>query len=151
MSPADRPAASAHPEPEYTRPADWSPYRPAVHLTPADRWMNDPQRPFWLDGAWHYYYLYNGDYPDGNGTEWYHATSTDLVHWREEGVAIAKYENGLGDIETGSAVVDTGNTAGFGAGAVIAIMTQQDAECSANRSSSRPTADTASSRSTAIR
>ena len=89
--------------------------------------MNDPQRPFWLDGAWHYYYLYNADYPDGNGTEWYHATSTDLVHWREEGVAIAKYENGLGDIETGSAVVDTAGTAGFGPGAVIAIMTQQDA------------------------
>ncbi len=127
VSPADRPAASAPPEPEYLRPADWSPYRPAVHLTPAERWMNDPQRPFWLDGAWHYYYLYNADYPDGNGTEWYHATSTDLVHWREEGVAIAKYGNGLGDIETGSAVVDTENTAGFGAGAVIAIMTQQDA------------------------
>ncbi len=109
----------------FERPADWSPYRPAVHLTPAERWMNDPQRPFWLDGRWHYYYLYNADFPDGNGTEWYHATSTDLVHWREEGVAIEKYENGLGDIETGSAVVDTENTAGFGAGAVIAIMTQQ--------------------------
>ena len=114
------------PSPTYTRPADWSPYRPAVHLTPAERWMNDPQRPFWLDGAWHYYYLYNADYPEGNGTEWYHATSTDLVHWREEGVAIEKYANGLGDIETGSAVVDTENTAGFGRGAVIAIMTQQD-------------------------
>ena len=112
-------------EPDYTRPADWSPYRPAVHLTPAERWMNDPQRPFWLDGRWHYYYLYNADYPEGNGTEWYHATSTDLVHWREEGVAIEKYANGLGDIETGSTVIDTENTAGFGAGAIIAIMTQQ--------------------------
>ncbi|WP_448808112.1 GH32 C-terminal domain-containing protein [Agromyces bauzanensis] len=112
-------------EPDFTRPADWSTYRPAMHLTPDERWMNDPQRPFWLDGRWHYYYLYNADYPDGNGTEWYHATSTDLVHWREEGVAIAKYDNGLGDIETGSAVIDTENTAGFGAGAVIAIMTQQ--------------------------
>ena len=111
--------------PDFRRPADWSAYRPAVHLTPAERWMNDPQRPFWLDGRWHYYYLYNADYPDGNGTEWYHATSTDLVHWREEGVAIEKYENGLGDIETGSVVIDTENTAGFGAGAVIAIMTQQ--------------------------
>lgn len=111
--------------PDYTRPADWSPYRPAVHLTPAERWMNDPQRPFWNDGRWHYYYLYNADYPEGNGTEWYHATSTDLVHWHDEGVAIEKYANGLGDIETGSAVVDTENTAGFGAGAVIAIMTQQ--------------------------
>ena len=86
-----RPWRDAEPTPQYTRPADWSPYRPAVHLTPAERWMNDPQRPFWLDGAWHYYYLYNADYPDGNGTEWYHATSTDLVHWREEGVAIEKY------------------------------------------------------------
>lgn len=127
-APRPGPEASDRPEParEYTRPADWSPYRPAVHLTPAERWMNDPQRPFWLDGRWHYYYLYNADYPDGNGTEWYHATSTDLVHWREEGVAIEKYANGLGDIETGSAIVDTEDTAGFGRGAVIAIMTQQD-------------------------
>ncbi|MBM7503536.1 glycoside hydrolase family 32 protein [Agromyces aurantiacus] len=109
----------------YTRPSDWSAYRPAVHLTPAERWMNDPQRPFWLDGRWHYYYLYNPDYPDANGTEWYHATSTDLVHWREEGIAIEKYENGLGDILTGSAVVDTDDSAGFGAGAVIALVTQQ--------------------------
>lgn len=125
--PTAKPGASDATEPgrEYSRPADWSPYRPAVHLTPAERWMNDPQRPFWLDGRWHYYYLYNADYPEGNGTEWYHATSTDLVHWREEGVAIEKYANGLGDIETGSAVVDTENTAGFGRGAVIAILTQQ--------------------------
>lgn len=125
--PTTTPEASDRPDRgrEYTRPAEWSPYRPAVHLTPAERWMNDPQRPFWLDGRWHYYYLYNADYPEGNGTEWYHATSTDLVHWREEGVAIEKYANGLGDIETGSAVVDTENSAGFGRGAVIAIMTQQ--------------------------
>lgn len=129
ISPAPETSAPTTTEPasapQYTRPGEWSTYRPAVHLTPAERWMNDPQRPFWLDGRWHYYYLYNADYPEGNGTEWYHATSTDLVHWREEGVAIAKYENGLGDIETGSAVIDTENTAGFGAGAVIAIMTQQ--------------------------
>lgn len=109
----------------FTRPDDWSDYRPAVHLTPAGQWMNDPQRPFLLDGVWHYYYLYNADYPEGNGTEWYHTTSTDLVHWEDHGVAIEKYENGLGDIETGSAVVDVDNTAGFGKGAVVAVMTQQ--------------------------
>jgi levanase len=124
----DAATSTATPAPtaaDFARPADWSPYRPAVHLTPGEHWMNDPQRPFWLDGRWHYYYLYNADYPEGNGTAWYHATSTDLVHWRDEGVAIEKYQNGLGDIETGSAVVDTGNTAGFGAGAVVAVMTQQ--------------------------
>ncbi|HJW00133.1 MAG TPA: glycoside hydrolase family 32 protein [Arthrobacter sp.] len=101
-------------------------YRPAYHLTPEKRWMNDPQRPFFLDGVWHYYYLYNADYPEGNGTEWFHATSTDLVHWRDEGVAIEKFRNGLGDIETGTAVVDTEGSAGFGKGAVIAVLTQQD-------------------------
>ncbi|WP_237656952.1 glycoside hydrolase family 32 protein [Agreia sp. COWG] len=109
----------------FERPDTWSDYRPAFHLTPEANWMNDPQRPFYLDGLWHYYYLYNADYPNGNGTEWHHSTSTDLVHWKDEGVAIEKYRNGLGDIETGSAVVDVNNTAGFGAGAVIAVMTQQ--------------------------
>lgn len=118
------------PEPDAARlaaPAEDPGYRPAYHLTPEQRWMNDPQRPFFLDGAWHYYYLYNADYPEGNGTEWFHATSTDLVHWKDEGVAIGKFRNGLGDIETGTAVVDTEGTAGFGKGAVIAVLTQQDA------------------------
>lgn len=110
---------------KFQRPGAWSEYRPATHLTPGQNWMNDPQRPFFLDGLWHFYYLYNADYPAGNGTEWYHATSTDLVHWKDEGVAIEKYKNGLGDIWTGSAVVDTGNTAGFGKNAVISLVTQQ--------------------------
>ena len=117
------------PEPDAARlaaPAEDPGYRPAYHLTPEQRWMNDPQRPFFLDGVWHYYYLYNADYPEGNGTEWFHATSTDLVHWKDEGVAIGKFRNGLGDIETGTAVVDTEGTAGFGKGAVIAVLTQQD-------------------------
>lgn len=110
----------------FSRPEGASQFRPAYHLTPEKEWMNDPQRPFLLDGVWHYYYLYNADHPEGNGTEWFHVTSTDLVHWKNEGVAIEKFKNGLGDIETGSAVVDTGNTAGFGRNAVIAVLTQQD-------------------------
>ncbi|MDQ0681002.1 levanase [Arthrobacter pascens] len=108
------------------RPAGSSQYRPSYHITPERDWMNDPQRPFFLDGLWHYYYLYNPDYPEGNGTEWYHLTSKDLLTWKDEGVAIHKFRNGLGDIETGSAVVDDENTAGFGKGAVIAVLTQQD-------------------------
>ncbi|WP_457948127.1 glycoside hydrolase family 32 protein [Pseudarthrobacter sp. alpha12b] len=111
--------------PTEAAPAEDTGFRPAYHLTPDQHWMNDPQRPFFLDGLWHYYYLYNADYPEGNGTEWFHATSTDLVHWKNQGVAIPKFRNGLGDIETGSAVVDTEGTAGFGKGAVIAVLTQQ--------------------------
>lgn len=122
--PDSAPATSQPPSDDRAAPPG---YRPAYHLTPERHWMNDPQRPFYLDGRWHLYYLYNADHPHGNGTSWFHATSTDLVNWRDEGVAIEKYRNGLGDIQTGSAVVDTDNTAGFGHGAVIALVTQQDA------------------------
>lgn len=128
--PAGSSAAPSETAPSEAGPSEGTPaqgpgYRPAYHLSPDQRWMNDPQRPFFLDGVWHYYYLYSADYPEGNGTEWFHATSTDLVHWKNEGVAIQKFRNGLGDIETGSAVVDTEGTAGFGKGAVIAVLTQQ--------------------------
>jgi len=109
------------------RPPGSSLYRPAYHITPDQHWMNDPQRPFFLNGLWHYYYLYNADYPNGNGTEWFHLTSPDLVTWKDEGVAIPKFKNGLGDAETGSAMVDHANAAGFGQDAVIAVLTQQDA------------------------
>jgi levanbiose-producing levanase len=117
--------AAAGADAAFERPAEWSAHRPAVHFTPEQHWMNDPQKPFYLDGLWHYYYLYNADHPEGNGTAWYHATSPDLIHWTDRGVAIQKYTNGLGDIWTGTAVVDAENTAGFGAGAVIALVTQQ--------------------------
>ncbi|GIM28570.1 levanase [Clostridium polyendosporum] len=102
-------------------------YRAIYHFTAPDRWKNDPQTPIFFNGKYHYYYLYNRDYPNGNGTEWRHATSEDLVHWKDEGVAIPKYTNKNGDIWSGSVVVDRKNTAGFGKGAIIAMVTQPSA------------------------
>ncbi len=98
--------------------------RAHYHFTVPDKWKNDPQRPIYFNGNYHYYYLYNRDYPRGNGTEWRHATSKDLVHWQDEGVAIPKYTNKNGDPWSGSVVIDVENTAGFGKGAFIAIVTQ---------------------------
>lgn len=102
-------------------------YRAIYHFTTPDKWKNDPQKPIFFDGKYHYYYLYNSDYPDGNGTEWRQATSEDLVHWNDEGVAIPKYTNKNRDIWSGSVVIDTNNTAGFGEGAIVAIVTQPSA------------------------
>ncbi|MFD1886209.1 glycoside hydrolase family 32 protein [Paenibacillus wenxiniae] len=102
-------------------------YRSNYHFTVPDKWKNDPQRPVYANGKYHYYYLYNKDYPKGNGTEWRHATSTDLVHWQDQGVAIPKYTSANGDPWSGSVVVDTNNTAGLGKNAMIAIVTQPSA------------------------
>ncbi|PWG12066.1 levanase [Streptomyces sp. V2] len=101
-------------------------YRADYHFTVPDQWMNDPQRPLWIDGEYHYYYLYNPDYSTGGttaGTAWRLTTSTDLVTFTDRGIAVPKNTTPNGDVWSGSAVVDTGNTAGFGAGAVIVLAT----------------------------
>ncbi|WP_052098555.1 glycoside hydrolase family 32 protein [Paenibacillus stellifer] len=98
--------------------------RPVFHFTVPDKWKNDPQRPVYANGQYHYYYLYNGDYLSGSGTEWRHAVSSDLVNWQDKGIAIPKFTTVNGDIWSGSVVVDEENTAGFGPGAFIAVLTQ---------------------------
>lgn len=106
-------------------------YRAAYHFTTPDKWKNDPQKPIFFEGKYHYYYLYNRDYPNGNGTEWRHAVSEDLVHWTDEGTAIPKYTNENGDIWSGSVVIDKHNTAGFGKNALVAVTTQPTAKTKA--------------------
>lgn len=99
--------------------------RPAYHFSVPDNWKNDPQRPIYVDGEYHYYYLYNADYVrGGGGTSWRRATTTDHVSFRDRGVAIPKFSNRNGDCWSGSLVVDDHGTAGYGRGAIIAIVTQ---------------------------
>jgi sucrose-6-phosphate hydrolase SacC (GH32 family) len=96
-------------------------YRPAFHHTPLYGWMNDPNGMFYKDGKWHLYFQYNPYGSKWQNMTWGHSTSTDLVNWEQQPNAIMP--NGLGTVFSGSSVVDHNNTAGFGAGEVIAIYT----------------------------
>ncbi|WP_329351670.1 GH32 C-terminal domain-containing protein [Streptomyces sp. NBC_01261] len=121
---AGRAAAASKSEPGTNSAQCGASYRAAYHFTVPDQWKNDPQRPVWIDGEYHYYYLYNADYFTGAvGTAWRLATTGDLVSFTDRGVAVPKDTTPNGDVWSGSAVVDTGDTAGFGAGAVVVIVT----------------------------
>lgn len=96
-------------------------FRPYYHHTPVYGWMNDPNGMFYKDGVWHLYYQWNPYGSQWENMTWGHSTSRDLVHWEAQPAAIEP--DALGAIFSGSAVVDENNTAGFGAGAVIAMYT----------------------------
>lgn len=96
--------------------------RPVYHMTAPHDWASDPQRPIWVDGAYQFYYLWGDRETDGGA--WRHASTTDNVVFTDEGIAIDKASDSFFPVWTGSLVIDENNTAGFGAGAVIALATQ---------------------------
>ena len=102
-------------------------FRPLLHFTPKANWMNDPNGMVYYKGTYHLFYQY---YPDGNvwgPMHWGHATSTNLMNWKHQPIAL--YPDSLGMIFSGSAVVDKNNTSGFGKNGqvpLVAIFTQHD-------------------------
>lgn len=93
------------------------PYRPGLHYTPAKNWMNDPNGMVYFNGTYHLFYQYNPQGPDWGNMSWGHATSTDLMNWTEQPVAIGQTFNDSGqsieDIFSGSIVVDENNSSGL--------------------------------------
>ncbi|MGN1247448.1 MAG: DUF4980 domain-containing protein [Paludibacteraceae bacterium] len=104
--------------------ANRDPYRPEYHHTPLYGWMNDPNGMFYRDGVWHLYYQYNPYCSLWQNMSWGHSTSTDLIHWEHQPIALQP--DVIGTIFSGSAVIDHEGTAGFGEGAVVAMYTSAE-------------------------
>ncbi|MCR4918502.1 MAG: DUF4980 domain-containing protein [Prevotella sp.] len=100
-------------------------FRPLYHHTPAYGWMNDPNGMFYKDGVWHLYYQFNPYGSQWENMTWGHSTSTDLIHWQPQPMAIEA--DWLGAIFSGSAVIDKQNTTGYGPGTVVAMYTSAGA------------------------
>src|SRR5690606_7843181 len=99
-------------------------YRPSFHFSPKVGWMNDPNGMVFIDGTYHLLFPHNPDTPVREPMHWGHTSSTDLIHWEEHPIAL--FPDSLGTIFSGSVVIDKENTAGFGAGAMVAIFTHHN-------------------------
>lgn len=92
-------------------------YRPLFHFTTDANWINDPNGLVYANGRFHVFAQYNPFGDKWGHMSWAHAVSTDLFTWDEWHVAIPEIKNDDGTatmIFSGSAVVDSFNTSGFG-------------------------------------
>nr|WEI57517.1 putative GH32 family protein [Sinella curviseta] len=86
-------------------------YRPRYHFSPAANWINDPNGMIYYDGLYHLFYQYHPYSMQWGPMHWGHAVSKNLVTWTELDIALEPDD--IGDVFSGSAVVDTLNTTGF--------------------------------------
>ncbi len=93
---------------------DYSRFRPAFHFSPPKNWVNDPNGLVYYEGNYHLFYQYNPYGAKWGHMTWAHATTEDFVNWANLPIAIPENEQDSTMIFSGSAVVDTENSSGFG-------------------------------------
>jgi fructan beta-fructosidase len=103
------------------------PFRPQYHFSPPAGWMNDPNGLLYYEGEYHLYYQAIPHTHESKGPKhWGLALSRDLVHWQP--MPIALYPDELGEIWSGSAVVDWHNSSGLQSGrekVLVALYTSR--------------------------
>lgn len=88
------------------------PYRPKVHYSVPTGHNNDPNGLVYYKGRYHLFCQYNPCGTDWGNMHWYHASTPDLVHWTNHGMAL--YPDKYGMIYSGSGIVDEKNVTGLG-------------------------------------
>jgi len=78
------------------------PYRPRRHFSPASGWLNDPNGLIVVDGVWHLFFQHHPQSTVWGPMHWGHATSSDLVEWTEQPIAL--FPDALGTCFSGSAI-----------------------------------------------
>jgi len=63
-------------------------YRPGYHYLPKENWINDPCGMIQHNGVYHLYHQYNPHGDQWGDMHWGHATSTDMVNWKEQKIAL---------------------------------------------------------------
>jgi fructan beta-fructosidase len=99
-------------------------FRPQVHFTPHQNFMNDPIGLIFYQGKYHLFYQYNPYGKEWGHMSWGHAVSPDLIYWQH--LPIALWEEDEIMIFSGSAVHDKKNKSGIAknkSGSIIAIYT----------------------------
>ena len=102
-------------------------YRPQIHFSPKAHWINDPNGMVYDQGIYHLFFQYHPYSSVWGPMHWGHATSKDMIYWKEQPIAI--YPDSIGTIFSGSAVVDQNNTTHFGKNGkapLVAIFTQHN-------------------------
>jgi fructan beta-fructosidase len=95
-------------------------YRPRFHFSSAKNWINDPSGLVYDGSEYHLFYQYNPFGDQWGHMSWGHSVSKDLNRWQQLPVALPE-ENGI-MIFTGSAVIDSRNTSGFGGSSGVPMV-----------------------------
>jgi fructan beta-fructosidase len=110
------------------------PLRPQIHFSAKRGWLNDPNGMVFANGEYHLFFQHNPYGWHWGNMHWGHATSRDLVHWKERPIALYPRQHGDWAF-SGSAVVDRENTSGWKKGEgdlmVLAYTSTGRGECMA--------------------